>query len=270
MTQAEVRVTAHDFKVTIVCLAPMRLAQAQALAAHLGLPLSDQAAQADYHLLVDADRLSLQQVGSPHKPLSVEWVGGRMGYRTQRDLSLRQPLARAIGITAHKRPSVLDATAGFGRDAWLLAALGCQVQMLERSPLVVALLADGLRRAFASPVRPIAERLRLDCANATTWLRERSHAAPLIEVVYLDPMYPHTTKTALPAKEMQLLRGLLGEDRDSSALLEAALAHARQRVVVKRPSHGASIDGRAPDFAIHSPNTRYDIYRVQAKGDGHG
>jgi len=143
--------------------------------------------------------------------------------------------------------------------------------MLERSPLMAALLADGLRRARASPARPIAERLRLDCADATTWLRERSHAAPPAEVVYLDPMYPHTPKTALPAKEMQLLRGLLGEDRDSPALLEAALAHAQRRVVVKRPSQGAPIEGRMPDFAIHSPNTRYDVYQVQTKaGDGHG
>jgi 16S rRNA (guanine1516-N2)-methyltransferase len=46
---------------------------------------------------------------------------------------------------------VIDGTAGLGKDAFVLAGLGCKVTLVERHPVVVALLADGLARAWQDP-----------------------------------------------------------------------------------------------------------------------
>ena len=43
---------------------------------------------------------------------------------------------------------MLDATAGLGRDAFVLASLGCQVTLIERVPAVAALLENGIERAL--------------------------------------------------------------------------------------------------------------------------
>ncbi|MGL9773657.1 MAG: class I SAM-dependent methyltransferase [Sodalis sp. (in: enterobacteria)] len=55
-------------------------------------------------------------------------------------------VAKAVGIKGQGLPDVVDATAGLGRDAFVLACLGCRVQMFERHPVMAALLKNGLRR----------------------------------------------------------------------------------------------------------------------------
>jgi 16S rRNA (guanine1516-N2)-methyltransferase len=80
------------------------------------------------------------------------------------------------------------------------------------------------------------------------------------DVVYLDPMYPHRTKSALVKKEMRFLRDFAGDNPDAPELLLAALGCARQRVAVKRPATARPVAGPTPVGAVKSKNTRYDIY----------
>ena len=178
-----------------------------------------------------------------------------------------QPLARAVGLKPGYDPTVIDATAGMGRDAFVLATLGCRVHMLERSPVIAALLADGLARATADaelgPV--ISGHLRLVHTDAIAYLRGLT-AEERPEVVYLDPMYPHRRKAALVKKEMRTFRTLVGEDPDAGELLLAALEAARKRVVVKRPKGAEPLPGPRPNAAVESPNTRYDLYVIAARG----
>ncbi|MEO1926668.1 MAG: class I SAM-dependent methyltransferase, partial [Gammaproteobacteria bacterium] len=61
-----------------------------------------------------------------------------------------QGIAKAIGLNKLKSPTVLDTTAGLGKDAFILASLGCTVTLLERSPIIHALLEDGFRRGLES------------------------------------------------------------------------------------------------------------------------
>ena len=56
-------------------------------------------------------------------------------------------LVRAARVKGVDQPRAIDATAGFGEDALLLAAAGFHVQLFEHDPVIAALLADGL--AFA-------------------------------------------------------------------------------------------------------------------------
>lgn len=48
-------------------------------------------------------------------------------------------------------PRAVDATAGLGEDALLLAAAGFRVTLFERNPVIAALLADALQRAASDP-----------------------------------------------------------------------------------------------------------------------
>ena len=40
-------------------------------------------------------------------------------------------IAKAVGVKGAYRPTVIDATAGLGQDAFVLASYGCEVVMLE-------------------------------------------------------------------------------------------------------------------------------------------
>ena len=77
------------------------------------------------------------------------------------------------------------------------------------------------------------------------------------DTVYLDPMYPHTGKTALKNKEMRLFRLLVGEDTDAPRLLAAALQCAKNRVAVKRPKNAPPVGGIKPSATIPGKTTRF-------------
>jgi 16S rRNA (guanine1516-N2)-methyltransferase len=171
-----------------------------------------------------------------------------------------EAVARAVRGKSGIAPTVIDATAGLGRDAYLLAAAACRVTLLERAPLSAALLSDGLRRAGSDPV--IAN-MRLVHADAIAWLAAQPLACA--EVIYLDPMYPERRKSALVKKEMRLFRTALGDDDDALALFDIACARAAKRVVVKRPRHAPPLAG-TPHASIDGKSTRFDIYLIPAQG----
>jgi 16S rRNA (guanine1516-N2)-methyltransferase len=170
----------------------------------------------------------------------------------------RQSLARACGFSGAHPPRIVDATAGLGRDGFVLAALGAEVTLVERSPIVAALLHDAIERARLHPEYGawLQQRTQLVVEDAATYL---ACATKAHDVVYLDPMYPHRRKSALPRKEMQVLRELLGEDNDADELLPLALQRAK-RVVVKRPPWAAPLSGAKPHHTIDSKLARYDVY----------
>lgn len=195
--------------------------------------------------------------------LIVDFANDTFLYRLRHGGGRKQPLARAIGLKPDYSPLVLDATAGLGRDGFLLAALGCRVTLCERSALIHALLRDGLARAACDPrLGAIAGRIRLYPGDALTLLPTLAQDRP--EVIYLDPMFPHRTKSALVKKEMRLVRLVVGGDSDTNDLLREALAHAGKRVVCKRPIQAAPLAGPRPDFAITTPRHRFDIYLVDS------
>ncbi len=172
----------------------------------------------------------------------------------------REGLVRAVGARRGARPGVLDATGGLGQDAAILAAAGCPVTLVERSPVVAALLEDGLQRAGGDPrTAEIRGRMHLVAADSTAYLQAlRQNQQP--DVVYLDPMYAPRRGAARSAKPMQHLQRLLGHDPDPPGLLETALACARQRVVVKRQRRATALPGPRPDLTIPGNSTRFDVY----------
>ncbi len=190
--------------------------------------------------------------------LVLDFVGGPVGHRSRFGGGRGQHLPRAAGFTNGSTPTVIDATAGLGRDAFLLASLGAQVTLLERSPEVYKLLEDGLAAARASEphVAEIVARMTLLYGDAK-FLLSRLKA----DVVIVDPMHPPRKKSSLVKKEMRLLRQLVGADSDSLELMQAALAAARKRVVLKWPLHADALEGLPkPCHQIIGKTTRYDVF----------
>jgi 16S rRNA (guanine1516-N2)-methyltransferase len=246
--------------------------EAQQLAQQLAVPLCDETtADCDHYDFVlhylapdpqQPPQLTLLgRDGSLGKGFAVDFVAGRAAHRRRFGGGRGQPLARAVGLKGGANPRVVDATAGLGRDAFVLACLGAQVTLIERAPVLAALLEDGLQRAARDPelAAIVTAHMRLVHDNAIHWL-SHCEEAQRPEVVYLDPMYPHRTKSALVKKEMRALRALVGDDEDADQLLTAALACAKKRVVVKRPKGAPPLAGPRPGSCVESKNTRYDLY----------
>lgn len=189
---------------------------------------------------------------------SIDFVGGAVGHRLRFGGGRGQALPRAAGFSRGRTPRVVDATAGLGRDAFLLASLGAEVVLIERAPAVAGLLAAALERARAAgpPYAEIIGRMRLVEGDARDLL---AGLAP--EVVLVDPMHPARGNSALVKKEMRLLRGLVGDDADAAELVQAALASASNRVVLKWPLQAAPLAGiRPPSHTIAGRSTRYDVF----------
>lgn len=237
--------------------------QAVMLAEQLGIPFQEPPHKAELLLMVTATGLELHSVDRrPGMTFRVDFAAGGVAYRSAHLQRANEALARAV--LGRRGPRViLDTTAGFGRDAFILACLGCQVTLLERSPVVAALLQDGLRRGREDP-RTVAacERMHLARADAHQWLCDYPERWP--GSIYLDPMYPATTSSALAGKEMQLLQRLLGGDPDAAQLLQLSLTKAAGRVVIKRPRRAPILGERVPDQQLSGRSTRFDIYLPHA------
>ena len=223
--------------------------------------------------------LSLWRPEGREKPLAVDFGGGRMGYRLAAERARHERLVRAAGkLSIHdnegdrdleaverdgQRSSVqkgllVDATAGLGRDAALLARAGWQLILLERQPLLHAMLVDALRRdpEMARSMQPLQ-------VDSLAWLQRRLHSdLPRPEVVCLDPMFPEREKSAAIKKDLAWLQQLCGSTReeDDAALLAAACELAGKRVVVKRPLRAPPLGGAAPSHALPGKTVRFDIY----------
>lgn len=202
--------------------------------------------------------------------ICAEFLSGPMGYRTAKGGGRGQAVARAVGLKAGRAiPRVADLTTGLGRDAFLLATLGCPVLALERHAMIHALCADGLARAEAcrDPETPAVDLclVHADALNALHAWPEGPLASFQPDVLYLDPMHPPRKKSALPRKEMRLFRALVGEDLDQTELLHAALQAPVQRVVVKRPAaYPPLLEGVVS--AVGGKTTRFDLYLPKGPG----
>lgn len=217
-------------------------------------------------LLCDGEGLALQALDKPLPgPVRVDFVSGTLRWRLAHGGGRGEMVAKACGLKKEFIPRVLDCTAGLGRDALILASLGCTVALCERSPMVAALLEDGLARAAQNAeLAPIVARMALQAGDALSVLNGLAAAPPeqRPEVVYLDPMFPHREKSALVKKDMRIFRTVVGEDLDAGALLAPALAVARKRVVVKRPSRAPYLADRKPSMELTGQSSRFDIYLV--------
>ncbi|NYA24888.1 class I SAM-dependent methyltransferase [Haemophilus haemolyticus] len=233
------------------------LAELTALCAEHNIIHGEQSALA---LVQTDERLELRKLDEPKLgAIYVDFVGGTMAHRRKFGGGRGEAVAKAVGIKGSELPTVIDATAGLGRDAFVLASIGCQVRLVERHPVVFLLLQDGLNRAYQD--EEIGEMLQQNLRLLNVQhINELDPNTDYADVVYLDPMYPHKQKSALVKKEMRVFQHLVGADLDADELLLPALQLAKKRVVVKRPGYAEFLSGKQPHFSRETKNHRFDIY----------
>lgn len=264
--------------IAILCNDPDRCAQAEQVACLLQSPLLlNQAPEAivdyDFVLMFYPAAIALQQTGRKAPgPIMAEFTEGAVDHRRKFGGGKGQMIAKAVGVKAGVYPRVLDATAGMGKDSFVLATLGCGLTMIERSPVVHLLLQDGLQRAqeFARAqdveLLQVINRMQLLAQDSRAYLESLS-AAQFPDVIYLDPMFPERQKTADVKKEMAAFHSVVGKDEDADALLPLALAHVNYRVVVKRPRNAPFLNNQTPSYQLEGKSSRYDIYTVKKLPD---
>lgn len=236
------------------------LNRAKELAEQLQLPLCELTAHDFNYLLVFTPLgLELRTVQEDFLPLRIDFLSGKIAFRTLKSTNKNELIAKAVGVKGTFRPSVIDATAGLGRDAFLLASLGCQVIMLERSPILAALLQDGIERLNSQIIEQQDFAFKLLLGDAKDYL-ENLTIDEFPDVIYLDPMYPERKKSALVKKEMRILRDLVGDDPDFEKLFLLALRRTNNRVVVKRPRYATHSNKRKPNIIFTGKTTRFDVY----------
>ena len=199
--------------------------------------------------------------------IHIDFISGDLAHRQKYGGGRGQSIAKAIGVKQGKPPpSVLDATAGLAKDAYVLACLGCSMTLVERSPIVTELIRDAIQRATEDEhFKTVLEKgFKVINQSSIDYLSKLKHQEAICpEVIYLDPMYPDKKKSASVKKNMQILQKLLGKDEDTQELLSAALKVAKKRVVVKRPKGAESLTELKPTHTVESKKTRYDVYIIQ-------
>lgn len=264
--------------VVVVCNHGSQLAAARAFADSLGAALlecvnTQDVSSHEFAMVFDELGVALQQTGRKVPgPIRAEFAEGSVDHRRKFGGGKGQMIAKAVGVKAGVYPRVLDATAGLGKDSFVLATLGCTVQMLERSPIVYKLLEDGLIRAqeqsqFEDPeLSQILNRMELLSVDSHDFLSAVSDD-DRPDVIYLDPMFPERQKSADVKKEMAAFHHVVGKDDDADSLLEKALTKALYRVVVKRPRKAPFIADKTPSYQLEGKSSRYDIYTIKKMPD---
>ena len=190
--------------------------------------------------------------------LKCDFLHGTLNYRLRFGGGRGQHLPKAVGMKGGQSSTIIDATAGLGRDAFLLASLGSQVTLIERSDAIHELLAAGMEaaRQAGGRHRDIIDQMTLIHGDSIALL-PHMHA----DVVLVDPMHPPRQKSALVKAEMRAIRDIVGVDEDQRLLVETALAMAAKRVVLKWPAKAAPLKGLRPaSHQIIGRSIRYDVF----------
>jgi len=261
---------APALNLSIVCASSRESQRRKAigLARKLNLPLLENSNDHyRLHLVYTDYRLELQYnpllIDHKEHPVYVDFLQGEKIHHRIATSSTKSPLARAAGLRAGRRPSIADATAGLGMDSIVLAWLGCTVVLIERNPIIHALLQDGLERAANNQLLAsvIAENIQLIHGESAEIL---ALLKPPVQCILVDPMYPQKKKGPLNRKEMRLVRAIAGDDPDSSTLFRTALAFAGSRVVIKRPKGAPVICASPPpSHSVPMKSGRFDVYLTQ-------
>lgn len=190
--------------------------------------------------------------------LRIDFVMGAVAHRLRFGGGRGQDIAKAMGFRNGNTPTIIDATAGLGRDSFLLASLGAQVTMIERSEKMHMLLELGMERAFneGGQFREIIERMTLLKGDAKDIIPTLT-----AEAILIDPMHPERKNSALVKQDLRQVRDIVGSDEDAADLVRLAIMHAQKRVVLKWPAKADPIEGvQKCSHQILGKTTRYDVF----------
>lgn len=218
-------------------------------------------------LVVDRDTIAVKVADRiAKKPFSVDFsIYRHRLHRIQHNQWEGEFLLQLIG--KQKRYQIIDATAGFGRDSFLLAAAGHRIIAHEANPLIALLLYAGLSKGYAD------DRVNQAC-QCITLVADHAQDSDLSKIMddaticYLDPMF-HTEKNLSLKNEKfaQVLQALTVNfpliKTALPDLLEWANSLPFLSVIVKQSTH----DDRNAEILLKQLNERYFLQKTkQGKG----
>ena len=190
--------------------------------------------------------------------LKCSFIEGPILHRLKYGKGRGQNLAKAVGFKFNKNRTIIDATAGLGYDAFILASLGANVTLIERSEKIYDLLNAAISEAklYGGEISKIVNRMNLLFGDSKDILPK---IAP--EVILIDTMYKERKKSALVKNDMRLVREVVGSDSDHVELINVALNNASKRVVIKQPRYAETLDNiKGCSHQILGKTIRYDVY----------
>ena len=198
-----------------------------------------------------------KDIDKPKKGVTFDWRS-QIQYHKRRNYSLRkEPLAKALGLKGDSVTHVWDATCGTGKDSLLIHSFGAKVTAFERVPTVACLILQEV----IQNTEALDGRFKFHFGTMVDVFENGSIELP--DVIYFDPMFPEEgrKKSALPRKEMQIFKTLVGADEDSGDFLDWAVSQRVKRVVVKRHP-GSPFIKENPTASFESKSVRYDMYSL--------
>ena len=95
--------------------------------------------------------------------LKCSFIEGAILHRLKYGKGRGQNLAKAVGMKSNKNRTIVDATAGLGYDSFILASLGANVTLIERSEKIHKLLQEGINEAkeYGGHISSIVNRMDL-------------------------------------------------------------------------------------------------------------
>lgn len=190
--------------------------------------------------------------------LKCSFIEGPILHRLKYGKGRGQNLAKAVGMKFNKNRTIVDATAGLGYDAFILASLGANVTLIERSKTMYNLLQEALTEAqnFGGDISAIIKRMDLIYGDSKDILPKLKP-----EVILIDTMYKERKKSALVKNSMRLVREIVGSDPDYLELIDVALNQASNRVVIKLPRYSDENNNYKPySHQILGKSIRYDVH----------
>lgn len=222
-----------------------------ALAKRVNAPLTDEAGE-DLTLMIDSAGISLMGYGLKYQGNFEQMLPRISGGRLQHEMLVHIARPKKENLKA------IDAAAGMGEDALLLAACGYEVTLYEKNAVIAALLRDTIRRARRNELlKGIVEKMHLIEGNSIELIPKQTDSADL---VYLDPMFPARRKTGLINKKLQLIQKLEQPCDDEKAILDTAMLVHPKKIIIKRPLKGAYLAGMKPGYSVKGKAIRYDCF----------
>ncbi len=204
----------------------------------------------------------LKDLSEPRwRPLMVSFETSDWKLRIRRTWNSKELLRDALGAKRGEVLKIVDGTAGLGADAFMMALWGHEVLAFEKNPLLAFLLSAAIESFLNSDAE---EKPHLKCV-ADAFACSKLEIDPLVDVLYLDPIYPEKKKVALNKKELRIVKKLVGpaelSDDELTVLILECLPSVRRRVVVKRPSWSPRLEfaGNAVR-SVEGKSTRFDIF----------
>jgi len=202
-----------------------------------------------YQIELYERKLSIFHLKDKHH-VFVDFNSKQLKFRSQAHLNAELVIKAVLG-KKKQATTIMDCTAGFGKDSYLMSLTGSQVIAYESNPVMYALLKDGLNRFNIDNIS-----LRKKDALREIKLSD-------CEVIYIDPMYPATKKTAKNNKHMMFLQTFVGHQADMAEelFIQAMLSDAK-KIVIKRPVKAAFVMNKKPTFQVTGKAARFDVYSI--------